>query len=279
MGINSELVRLMADYRHRNIITGASIIEIGAQDVCADTEVIDHILNEFGLGVRKSRGIDNAARLYAEIGFTEYKCIDASGQHGALVFDLNNDLSTYYEFREHFDVVTNLGTAEHCFNQYCVFKNLHDLCKPGGVMVHALPVQGNVNHGFYNYHPRFFADLSVANGYEVINLAFTVDYAPTLHQYTLANFKRWDSHDLLFYALLRRVSDAPFKVPFDGMFSAYNQIKGYVADQSNPLTSIFSPYLKGGRWENTKGLRKGSSLLRRFTRGFVSCLSKTKNLT
>jgi SAM-dependent methyltransferase len=258
MGINSELIRLVADYRNRNLITGKSIVEIGAQSVCAAPEIVSQILNEYRMGNRNLDPIDTAIRIYAQMGFSKYTCIDANGQHGALVFDLNNDLREYYKFKEIYDVVTNLGTAEHCFNQYAVFKNLHNLCRPGGVIIHALPVQGNVNHGFYNYHPRFFADLAIANRYEIISLSFTVDYRPALYPYTLKNFKRWDSHDLLFYAVLRRIADTSFQTPFDGMFTTANQLNGYKTDKANPLKTIFTPYLKGGRWENTRGGSKSS---------------------
>jgi SAM-dependent methyltransferase len=253
MGINSELIRIMADYRKRDLIKGNRIVELGAQSVCAAPEIVSRILNEYGMGSRNPEPIDTAIRLYAEMGFNEYACIDASGQHGALVFDLNYDLREHHDFHETYDVVTDLGTAEHCFNQYAVFKNLHELCRPDGLMIHALPVQGNVNHGFYNYHPRFFADLAMANKYEIISLSFTVDYKPALFPYTLKNFQRWDSHDLLFYAVLRRMSDASFQPPFDGMFATANQLNGYTAEKTNPLKTIFTPYLKGGRWENTRG--------------------------
>lgn len=255
MGINAELVRLVAELRSSEAIPGASVIEIGAQDVCVAEQVVKQILvdHQFGL---KANGFASAADLYMALGFDCYKCIDASGQNGALVFDLNKDLREQYGFVETFDLVTNLGTAEHCFNQFSVFKNLHDLCRPGGIVIHALPAQGNVNHGFYNYHPRFFGDLAIANRYEIVDLSFTVDYKSEMMKYSKAEFQKWDSHDILFYAALRKVSDAPFCAPFDGMFSSANQVAGYIATDIDPLVTEFSPYLKGGDWENTKGLPK-----------------------
>ena len=264
MGINSELIRLVADCRRKNLIAGDSIVELGAQDVCAAPEVVSRLLAEYGLQGQPAATVDSAARLYAQLGFSRYACIDASGRHGALVFDLNRDLREFYDFRELYDVVTDLGTAEHCFDQHAVFKNLHDLCRPGGVIIHALPVQGNVNHGFYNYHPRFFADLALANDYEVMNLSFTVDYKPALHAYTIQAFKKWDSHDLLFYAVLRKKADTRFKTPFDGMFAAANRLPGYADDKANPLKTMFAPYLKGGRWENTLGKSRSSLALSRL---------------
>lgn len=252
MGINAELVELLADLRRRSLVTGNTVVEIGAQDVCVVPEVVEQILKDYDFGTYKIGPVD-AAGLYAHLGFDQYRCIDANGNNGALVFDLNKDLCEQHHLLGTFDLVTNLGTAEHCFNQFAVFKNLHDLCKPGGIMIHALPAQGNVNHGFYGYNPRFFADLAAANGYEIVDLSFTVDYRSTLIKYTKVEFQKWDSHDLLFYAVLRKTNGAPFCIPFDGMFASVNRVSGYVATGIDPLATEFAPYLKGGNWENTKG--------------------------
>ena len=76
-------------------------------------------------------------------------------------------------FSDRFDVVTNLGTAEHVFNQYQVFKSAHEKTNPGGIMIHALPNQGCYDHGFYNYHPTFVFDLSQANRYQIVTLLYS----------------------------------------------------------------------------------------------------------
>ena len=258
MGINAEFVKLVADLRSRKLLSGDSVVEIGAQDVSVAGEVVSKILADDYFKVGHEKKI-NASNLYLHLGFTQYTAIDASGGGGALVFDLNKDIREHYKYAESFDLVTNLGTAEHCFNQYAVFKNLHDLCKPGGLIIHALTAQGNVNHGFYNYHPRFVADLSVANNYEIMDLSFTVDYKPDLIKYTKASFQKWDSHDLLIYAVLRKKTNSPFCIPFDGMFSSANQLDDYAGTGLDPLVTEFSPYLKGGDWDNTRGIKNNKA--------------------
>jgi len=271
MGINAELVNMVASMRHAGVMKGTSVIELGAQDVCVIDDVVDRILSRFALPPIV-KPISNASELYDLLGFPSYRAIDASGEHGALVFDLNEDLRRCYNFADTFDLVTNLGTAEHCFDQRTVFSNIHNLCKTGGLMIHALPAQGNVNHAFYNYHPRFFADLATANSYEVIDLSFTVDYKPEITNYNRKNFQKWDSHDILFYACFRKTDDSEFRVPFDGMFSANNQLEGYMASSVDPLKTEFSPYLKGGNWENTKGTSIDKAGRTQTTTGFLKRL-------
>jgi SAM-dependent methyltransferase len=251
MGINAEFVELLTKLRSRGLMPGGSVVELGAQDLCAAPEVVAALLQK--AGIEPGAPVTSAANLYAQLGFARHISIDASGENGALAFDLNRDLSEAYQYVQQFDVVTNLGTAEHCFDQRSVFANIHALCEPGGLMAHAMPAQGNVNHGFYNYQPRFVAELAAANEYEMVELGFTADYTPTYIPYTAEQFRAHDSRDVLLYAVLRRTADAPFRMPFDGMFAAQNQIAGYT-EVANPLTGRFAPYLKTGDWSSTRGL-------------------------
>ena len=181
---------------------------------------------------------------------TLYSSIDAGGGDLAHVFDLNRNLAEYYNYIEQFDLVTNLGTLEHCFDQAAAFANMHRLCRPGGIMIYCLPTQGLVNHGFYNYHPRFIADLATANNYNIIDLFFTVDFGAAKIAYTLDSFRQKDGRDLMLYAVLGRSAEGPFATPFDGMFSAKNCV-GYRQGESQDdvLRGQFQPYVKSS-WAN-----------------------------
>lgn len=277
MGINAEMVRIAADLRSRELCTGHTILEFGAQDLCAAPEVVDYVIRQHGI-VPPSQPLKTPAEMYATLGFTDYTAIDAGGQNGALLYDLNRDLKTTYGFDRQFDVVTNLGTSEHCFNQFQVFKNLHDACRKDGLMIHAVPSQGNANHGFYNYQPRFFADLAAANRYGIVRIDFTVDYMPQLHAYSLDTYKKYDSRDLMLYVVLRKTDASEFQSPFDGMFSSSNLLTEYNGPGDDPLKTTFSPYLKGGSWEGTLGYselpwHKQNSIGARILNRFKSMLS------
>lgn len=97
------------------------------------------------------------------LGITEYAAIDLHGTRFAQPWNLNLP----YPPSRLFDLVFNLGTTEHIFNQFEVFNTIHKLCKPGGFMVHSLPQSGGREHGFFNYHGTVFYDLAVANGYAI----------------------------------------------------------------------------------------------------------------
>lgn len=105
-----------------------------------------------------------ARDFYIEV--LDHNTIDAIDLHGpsARKYDLNEPVPV----SERYGVVINNGTAEHVWNQYQLFKTIHDLTLPGGLMYHFLPMTGWLDHGFFTYSPTFVADLCLANRYTII---------------------------------------------------------------------------------------------------------------
>lgn len=94
--------------------------------------------------------------------------IDINGEDGSLPIDL--DLPLPFILLDQFDVITNYGTIEHVSNQYQVFKNTHDMCRKGGIMIHILPLVGTYpGHCQYYYSEEFMVGLARACGYSIIS--------------------------------------------------------------------------------------------------------------
>lgn len=248
MGINIEYVTLLSSLCDRQLLpTPGKVLEFGAQDISADTKAIaDHSRR---CGVKHSCiTIDSAQTLCDLFGLCDYTCIDATSEHGALAYDLNTNLRIKYGFAEQFDLVTDLGTFEHCFDIASAFRNAHEVCKIGGLMIHALPSNCNANHGYYAIQPRMIADLSAANGYDIIDFAFTVDYSPILYRFDLKNYQAYDDRDLMIYTVLQKKTGAEFHLPFDSIFTDKNTLSDY---QRLYAPQEFSSYIKAS-WSNIK---------------------------
>ena len=86
----------------------------------------------------KARG-ERAADYYRLLGFSDYTAIDVNDNYGSLVMDLNKDLRAAYDYRDTFSLTTNNGTGEHVFNQDTIYRNAHQLTRPGGLMIHVQP--------------------------------------------------------------------------------------------------------------------------------------------
>jgi SAM-dependent methyltransferase len=108
------------------------------------------------------------AAFYRLLGFERYVASDLFDPRATWRIDLNDPAPP----TEQFDAVTNFGTLEHIFDIAAAFRFIHDTLRVGGVALHAVPVFGDVNHGFYNIHPTVFFDLARANGYAIEDCAY-----------------------------------------------------------------------------------------------------------
>lgn len=184
MGCNPLFIRLLAEMS-LTLPAAASAVELGNQTFKPEGRILDEVrrfLAEQGaradlaelerLGKMSGDVLKHQTRAYfAALGISDYSCIDINDRYGALVMDLNFNLAQKYAFQRQFDLVTNNGTSEHIFDQATVFRNVHALTRPGGLMVHVLPFFNYINHGFFSFHTVLFLDLARANGYEVVRLS------------------------------------------------------------------------------------------------------------
>ena len=246
MGINLEYATLLHELEKKGALKfSGSVMELGAQDMSANPNAIaSHILK---MNHKSSaEPIRSAKELYSRIGFSSYDSIDATGLHDSKILDLNFPLVNQ-GFTETFDLVTNLGTIEHCFNISDALKNTHHLCKVGGTMIHAFPSGGNTNHGFYNIQPRLLLELANSNDYSILEFAFTVDYRPTLYKYSTNLYRRFDDRDLMCYIALKKNNNNEFKLPFDNYFDG--KLSSYANNFDVPVTDLLKSYIKSD-WTN-----------------------------
>jgi hypothetical protein len=104
---------------------------------------------------------------YEKAGVELYLAFDLSGRNGSFQIDLCKN----HDFMPQFDIVTNYGTVEHINDQYHAFKNMHDLCMMGGIMLHALPLVGQwPGHCRYYYSLPFVYELARLAKYSVLSL-------------------------------------------------------------------------------------------------------------
>jgi hypothetical protein len=185
MGIGSTGLHVMLKLKLEGFIPdGCAIAEIGAQQL-NDTflgarKAIDHMGELFSaegpsplplavdIGSEKDRlsGAPLSRPFWKWLGL-DYTAIDVDGTPDAVPLDLNFD-DAPDDIKGRFHYVSNMGTTEHVINQMQAFKVIHDLTAVDGVMMHALPSQGMVNHGFFLYHPNFFFTLARTNGYKLV---------------------------------------------------------------------------------------------------------------
>jgi hypothetical protein len=107
--------------------------------------------------------------LFKNFGATKVDSFDNSNYEDAtFVADMNKPISEnqLQEVKGHYDLVIDFGTLEHIYNVPQALWNMSAILKPGGEIVHSLPANGWIGHGFYQFSPElFYTVYSEINGY------------------------------------------------------------------------------------------------------------------
>jgi hypothetical protein len=150
-----------------------------------------------------------AREFYENLGY-KYGAFDIDGRFGSRVFDLNYD-EVPGELMGSSDLTANLGTIEHVFNQVNCFRVVHNLTKPGGLMIHLSPLNNLIYHGLFQYNPHLFFALGEYNDYEMLGQwASTVD--PSFWLPTSGGKKFLEESEVM-VTLMRKRGASDFVIP------------------------------------------------------------------
>ncbi len=114
-----------------------------------------------------------AKYLYQQLGIANYDSIDHLDRSATITGDLNYPL----KLSNKFDIVTDFGTMEHCFNIESFLRNMHEATAVNGVMLHVVPTALGYNHGFYSFNSVLFLELANSNNYELLDIRYVPSMA------------------------------------------------------------------------------------------------------
>jgi hypothetical protein len=110
----------------------------------------------------------SAKPYFVDRGVT-HTSIDLNGSDGALPINLSMPIT---QDLGEFDVVTNFGTAEHVPNYWQCLRNIHNLCRVGGLMIHETPLTGHwPGHGYHYLVEDTFHWLAGRCRYDILSLS------------------------------------------------------------------------------------------------------------
>ena len=88
----------------------------------------------------------------------------SSFEDADIIHDLNIPLENS---NKQFNTIIDFGTSEHVFNVTECLKNISNLCKINGHIVHCLPANNNCGHGFWQFSPELFFNIyDNSNGFD-----------------------------------------------------------------------------------------------------------------
>jgi len=111
----------------------------------------------------------SSAKPYFESLGAIHTSMDQNGQDGAIEIDLGQEIAKKY--RNKFDLVTNFGTSEHVYSFYNALRNIHLMCKLGGIIFNVTPKTGHwPKHGNWYITETFCRQLAELAQYEILAL-------------------------------------------------------------------------------------------------------------
>jgi hypothetical protein len=117
--------------------------------------------------LKEKTGYSISKEYFSSLGI-DCLSFDITGKQGSIQVDLGAELKEYWG---QFEIVANFATSEHVLDEYNCFKNIHQFCKPPGALVHAIPRKNSwPKHCYHYYDHKFFKNLALACGYEILIL-------------------------------------------------------------------------------------------------------------
>ncbi|KAA0676215.1 hypothetical protein [Roseomonas genomospecies 6] len=118
----------------------------------------------------RQQGFISDNLFFATLGFYSVVSVDYSDYDSSdVIFDLNQ-LGLAERIGAPADVVMDIGTSEHVFHYPNCLRNIVESVAVGGVILHTLPVNNQVDHGFYQFSPTLFHDFYSENGLEILGI-------------------------------------------------------------------------------------------------------------
>ena len=116
----------------------------------ADQEVILDDVTQFGKTIHQTT-------LFRLLGYEAVESLDYyPAEQPTHVVDLNRPIPE--KLKGKYSLVYDGGTMEHCFNSPQVMMNAVSMVKTGGTIIHHVPMNNWVDHGFYQFSPTLFFD-------------------------------------------------------------------------------------------------------------------------
>lgn len=218
MGLTLAGLEILLEEHRRQPFYG-DLLTLGKQDVFIRYDDLQHMAAKIGVtlsstftpSLASNSSLTHSAfmsdvSLSHSLGFSSCTALDVSDYEQAeYLFDLNEG-TTPDSLCESFDVIIDGGTLEHIFHVPNALRNIFNLLRQEGRIVHFSPFFNNADHGFYMFSPTLFQDFYTANQFE-INCIKVLQYTSLYEA---------DGYDLFDYRPHRFATDLVERTAQDG---------------------------------------------------------------
>lgn len=170
MGIALGAAKLLLSLKKKINFKG-KILQIGKQSILFKKQDVKLLFPK--KKIHYSNQIIDDIFFFKNLGFKYVDSLDASGYEGAnLINDLNFPIKA--KFKNSYNFIYDGGSLEHIFNVGQAMINLANMLKNKGIIMHFVPCNNYIDHGFYSFSPTLFKDFYSQNNFKLINLSLVL---------------------------------------------------------------------------------------------------------
>jgi SAM-dependent methyltransferase len=169
MGLDINTSALLHDWIGRYGVTGP-LLTLGVQELNFTSAQFCAVIG-CAPPPGDPRRVLAANELMRLCGVGETYSLDISAHEGAdFLVDLN-DNNPPPHLLSRFGAILNGGTIEHVFNIPHALTAITRMLRPGGVIIHVVPVHNWIDHGFYQIGPTLLFDYYAAARFDILESA------------------------------------------------------------------------------------------------------------
>lgn len=275
-------------------VPGGRVLCLGVQDVHATHAELEQTLRQAGIEpvvippeqrsftesqvVPRERRCAHIRDLFRMLGYDQVETLDFSeAERPDRIHDLNEPFPAAWRMENRYDLVFDIGVVEHVCDIYQALKNCISLVKPGGSIMHIVPLHGWHNMVFFNFQPMYFMEVYGANGFDQQRMF--INYYPQYNEWRDRPqlYREYCYGDemifqeprkftnLCFFARKTRTVSPPVK-PLQGFYLRYHgaqasrESAGSVSADAGGGTREAEPAVSGNGTSGSASLDEGAQL-------------------
>ena len=198
MGIATGAAELLFRIAKKITFKG-KLLQIGNQDILFSQEQLSKMLRRYKFNdIKINQKKVESKFFFKSLKFDNIKSLDINAYENAdIIEDLNHPIKKKYY--NHFDFIYDGGSLEHVFNISEGLQNLSRMVKLRGHVMHLLPCNNYIDHGFYSISPTLLKDFYTQNNFQVIEI-YLIKQGHDLSKHTSWSVYDYNNEQIKHYA-------------------------------------------------------------------------------
>ena len=166
-------------------IKNKNLLILGYQQIYFNKSQLSELLSSYNKKINHVQKSEvELIELFKDLNFKNIDVLDISSYEGANIIEDMNKKIQNKKLENYYDFILDWGTIEHVFNIPNYLSNINFMLNKNGYYYGVTPINGWLDHGFYQFSPTFF--------YDVFKKNWQIIFQKILHFNSTSIIADWD---------------------------------------------------------------------------------------